>query len=220
MNHDTTSDEIREAVRERYGNFAKSHLTDEAIVNADATDPNKSACCEPGADLTTWADNLYDQNDLGRAEKSIAELTLGCGNPIALAELRQGEHVLDLGSGAGLDCFLASKQVGATGQVIGVDMTPDMLALAEKNLEKTGVRNVEFRKGYLEELPVATGSIDVVISNCVLNLSPDKPKAFSEAFRVLKSGGRLRVSDVLWTREPTEAERNDMESWTGCVAGA
>jgi SAM-dependent methyltransferase len=128
--------------------------------------------------------------------------------------------VLDLGSGSGLDCFLAAQQVGPTGRAIGIDMTDDMLELARRNLAKVGAKNVEFRKGEMEAMPVTDSEVDVIISNCVINLSPDKDAVFRESFRVLKTGGRLRVSDIVWTREPTDAERSDLASWAGCVAGA
>ena len=183
----------------------------------------EAACCGPDTDAATaqaWADRLYDDKDLGDIDGAIADLTLGCGNPIAIAELNPGETVLDLGSGAGLDCFLASRQVGAGGKVIGVDMTGSMLELAARNLEKVGARNVEFRRGYLEDLPVASDAVDVIISNCVINLSFDKGAVLSETFRVLRPGGRVRVSDIVWLREPTAGEQSDLASWAGCVAGA
>jgi SAM-dependent methyltransferase len=145
---------------------------------------------------------------------------LGCGNPIAIAALKEGETVLDLGSGGGLDCFLARRQVGEKGFIIGVDMTPEMIKLARKNAEKSGYVNVEFRLGEIEHLPVADSSVDVIISNCVINLSLDKQKVFNEAFRVLKSGGRLSISDVVATAELPEQIRHDLTMMTGCIAGA
>ena len=146
--------------------------------------------------------------------------SLGCGDPISLAALQPGETVLDLGSGGGLDCFLAARQVGDAGHVIGVDMTPDMLERARTSAARMNIKNVEFREGYLESLPVEDGSVDVVISNCVINLSPDKPMVFSEVFRVLKPGGRVAVSDIVTNGPLPEAVQKDMQAWGACVAGA
>ena len=147
-------------------------------------------------------------------------MSLGCGNPMAIAELKAGESVLDLGSGSGLDCFLAANQVGETGRVVGLDMTDSMLELAARNLKKVGATNVEFQRGEMESMPLPDDQFDVIISNCVINLSPDKDAVFAESYRVLKPGGRVRVSDIVWTRTPTEAERSDLASWAGCIAGA
>src|SRR5439155_2783507 len=149
-----------------------------------------------------------------------ADLGLGCGNPLADAGVKPGETVLDLGSGGGIDCFLAAREVGPGGHVIGVDMTPAMIERARANAVKSGVTNVEFRLGEIEHLPVADGSIDLVISNCVINLSPDKPAVFREALRALKPGGRLAVSDLVLTRPLSQQARNDVELYVGCVAGA
>jgi SAM-dependent methyltransferase len=145
---------------------------------------------------------------------------LGCGNPLALASLRKGETVLDLGSGAGFDCFLAAKEVGSSGRVIGIDMTAEMVEKARQNASRGGYRNVEFRLGDIESLPVADGSVDVVISNCVINLAPDKEKVFREAFRTLRPGGRLWVSDLVLLRELPEAVKNSVEAYVGCISGA
>jgi arsenite methyltransferase len=149
-----------------------------------------------------------------------ANLGFGCGNPQAIASIEHGEIVLDLGSGAGIDCFLAARATGEQGLVIGVDMTPEMIAKARLNAEKTGVRNVEFRLGEIENLPVADSSIDVIISNCVINLSPEKRRVYVEAFRVLKPGGRLAVSDIVLTAALPEELHNDLSLYTGCMAGA
>jgi SAM-dependent methyltransferase len=149
-----------------------------------------------------------------------ANLGLGCGNPVALATLKPGETVVDLGSGGGFDSFLAAKKVGETGQIIGVDMTPEMVAKARKNAEKMGTRNVEFRLGEIEHLPVADNSADVIMSNCVINLSPDKPSVFRDAFRILKSGGRLAVSDIVATAPVPEEVRKNLELVSACVGGA
>ncbi len=162
----------------------------------------------------------YDPADL-TGEAAQGNLALGCGNPGALASLSEGEVVLDLGSGAGFDAMLAARRVGASGRVVGVDMTPEMLALARRNAVEAGVEGfVEFREGYIEALPVVSDSVDVVISNCVVNLSPDKPAVFDEAFRVLRSGGRLAVSDIVLSRPLPEALAGSVEAWFGCVAGA
>lgn len=216
------ADQIKTAVKERYAARARERLeSDDTIPLVDTC---AAPCCGSGGtpqeELSSWARRLYSAQELGTVPEAIAELSLGCGNPIALAELREGETVLDLGSGAGLDCFLAAQRVGPTGRVIGVDMTPEMLDLARRNLAKVGATNVEFRAGEIEALPVESGSVDVIISNCVINLSPDKDAVLREAYRVLRPGGRFRVSDIVWVREPTAEEQSDLASWTGCVAGA
>ncbi|MDI6769830.1 MAG: arsenite methyltransferase [Anaerolineales bacterium] len=189
---------IHEAVRERYAGYARSGST----------------CCGDGKNL------LYPEELLTAVPGEVANFTLGCGDPITLADLQPGETVLDLGSGGGLDCFLAAKKVGASGRVIGVDMTAEMLERARAAATRLGVTNVEFREGYLEKLPVEDGSMDVVISNCVINLSPDKPQVFREVFRALKPGGRLSVSDIVTNGELPEAIQKSMEAWGACVAGA
>jgi SAM-dependent methyltransferase len=163
---------------------------------------------------------LYSQEELGEVPDAAQLAAAGCGNPVAIAELRPGESVLDLGSGGGIDCFLAAKQVGDDGEVWGLDMTPDMVQLARTNAEKVGAQNVRFRLGEIEDIPFRDEQFDAVISNCVINLSPDKPQVFREAFRVLAPGGRLRVSDMVLTKELPEEQRHDLEQWAGCVAGA
>jgi len=152
--------------------------------------------------------------------ESVTEASLGCGNPLAIADLKPGETVLDLGSGGGIDCFLAARQVGPEGQVIGLDMTPDMIRLARRNAKKIGVTNVDFRFGEMEDMPLPDGSVDVIISNCVVNLSPDKDAVFREAYRVLRPGGRLSISDIVVDGDLPTMIRNSLNAWAGCIAGA
>lgn len=197
----------RSTVRERYG----------AVAQGIA---NSAGCCQGPADADAVLAQLGYTSEQAAAIPEGANLGLGCGNPIAHAGLKPGEVVLDLGSGAGIDCFLAAREVGATGRVIGVDMTPSMLERARANVAKHDIANVEFRMGEIEHLPVADGTVDVVISNCVVNLSPDKPQVFREAYRALKPGGRMVVSDLVLTRELGEALRRNVELYVGCVAGA
>jgi SAM-dependent methyltransferase len=205
-------DEIRKVVREGYATIARQ---------------SGSSCCGPSnpcCDSTGLAQNIsqsigYTAEELD-AVPDGANLGLGCGNPVALASLRGGETVLDLGSGAGLDCFLAANSVGERGRVIGVDMTPEMLEKARENARKAGYGNVEFRLGEIENLPVADDSVDVVISNCVINLSPDKGRVFAETFRVLKPGGRLMVSDIVLQKQLPDFILNSIEAYVGCVSGA
>jgi SAM-dependent methyltransferase len=206
------NDEIRQAVRERYGRAAE--------------DDGVGIGCSPGCcgSPTVTADSLSQRMGYSAAEvlnvPKGANLGLGCGNPQAMAALRLGETVLDLGSGAGFDAFLAARQVGDSGRVIGVDMTPAMVSKARANAEAGGYRNAEFRLGEIEHLPVADGTADVIISNCVINLSPDKPQVFAEAFRALKPGGRLAISDVVAFAVLPEEIRQDLTLYMGCMAGA
>ena len=163
---------------------------------------------------------LYAATGIADLPSTVTDVAFGCGNPTAIAALKPGETVLDLGSGGGIDCFLAAKMVGPTGTVLGVDMTQEMIRLARKNAATVGATNVEFRLGEIEHLPVADSSVDVIISNCVINLSPDKDQVFREAMRVLRPGGRLQVSDIVWKTAVPENIKDDMEQWAGCIAGA
>lgn len=197
---------VRRAVRERY---ARAATADEGCCGP--------SCCGGGADADTTAQALGYSAEALRALPDDANLGLGCGNPTAMASLRLGQTVLDLGSGAGIDCFLAAREVGPTGRVIGVDMTPEMVARARANAEKGGYANVEFRLGEIEALPVADGTVDVVISNCVLNLSPEKQRVLSEAFRVLKPGGRVVVSDMVSDLPVPDVVAGSLDAVAGCL---
>ena len=211
------SPDIREAVRERYAAAA-------AAVREGSG--SSSGCCAGGVDVTDEAGNqifgsaLYGADDAAEAPDSAVAASLGCGVPTAVADLREGETVLDLGSGAGADVLISARRVGSTGRAIGLDMTDEMLDLARANAAEAGVTNAEFVKGYLEDLPLPDASVEVVISNCVINLSGDKSKVFGEVARVLKPGGRFAVSDVVADPDMDEATRADMRAWTGCIAGA
>jgi N-acetylglutamate synthase-like GNAT family acetyltransferase/SAM-dependent methyltransferase len=188
----------------------RAHYASQAI--------NAGGCCGPQAECC--GDRLYPVDLLTGLPGDVANFSLGCGDPITLAGLKASETVLDLGSGGGLDCFLAAQRVGPEGRVIGVDMTPEMLSRARAAAVRLGAANVEFRQGYLEQMPVADNSVDVVISNCVINLSPDKPQVFREVFRTLKPGGRVAVSDIVINGAMPEALRNNAEAWSACLAGA
>jgi SAM-dependent methyltransferase len=202
---------VKKIVREGYAKIAR----------------DESSCCAPSSSSCGCGDVTeviskemgYSDDDLN-AVPDGANLGLGCGNPVALASLKEGETVLDLGSGAGFDAFLAAKKVGSEGKVIGVDMTPEMIEKARGNAEKGGYENVEFRLGEIENLPTGDNSVDVVISNCVINLSPDKKSVFNEAFRVLKPGGRLMVSDIVLLKELPDFVKNSVEAYIGCLSGA
>lgn len=199
--------QIHEVIQERYGAIASG--VQDSCCSSD------TACCDDGCGIP-----LYDEQTLVGLPVDVTGLSLGCGDPVAIASLRPGETVLDLGSGGGIDCFLAARQVGEEGHVIGVDMTPAMLAKANRNKAQMGVTNVEFRQGQIEALPVDNSSIDVIMSNCVINLAPDKPQVFQEAFRVLKPGGRLSISDIVTEGEFSETLRADTTRWAECVTGA
>jgi arsenite methyltransferase len=196
--------EIRENVRERYAAAARS----------------SQGCCSPADATGVFGGALYDEAAGAEVPEAALNASLGCGVPTAVADLHEGETVLDLGSGAGADVLISSRRVGPGGKAIGLDMTEEMLELARANAAEAGAENVEFLKGYLEQMPLGDASVDVVISNCVINLSADKPAVLCEAARVLRPGGRLAVSDVIADAEMDEATRADMAAWTGCVAGA
>jgi arsenite methyltransferase len=205
-----TEKDIRQAVREGYASIAKQG----------------GSCCDTGSSCSCNSSAQDASKAVGYSDKEMnsvpdgANLGLGCGNPVAIASLKKGEVVLDLGSGGGFDCFLAANAVGEKGKVIGVDMTPEMLALARENAVKGGYKNVEFRLGEIENLPVADSTIDVIISNCVINLSPEKEKVFAEAYRVLKPGGRVMVSDIVLLKELPEEIKESVEAYVSCIAGA
>ncbi len=212
--------EIKKTVREKYGSIAKQSAPSQ-VQNCGCTPAPATACCGSPPGITNSISKTigYSDEDLNSVPEG-ANLGLGCGNPVALASLKAGETVLDLGSGAGFDCFLASAKVGPAGRVIGVDMTTDMLDKARENCKKGGYKNVEFRLGEIEHLPVADSSVDIIISNCVINLAPDKKRVFAESFRVLKPGGRVMVSDIVLLQELPEFVKSSIDAYVGCVAGA
>jgi ubiquinone/menaquinone biosynthesis C-methylase UbiE len=226
-------DEIKQSVRQFYGNIAKTNSDSSNTSQASSCcgpvqimekqEKKATACCaKPGAS----DDNLYELKGYKTEElDSFSDIDslkmgLGCGNPTAIASLKSGEIVVDLGSGGGFDCFLAAKQVGEKGKVIGVDMTPDMLSKARANAKKLGAANVEFRLGEIEHLPIADNTADIIISNCVINLAPDKLSVYKEAFRVLKPGGRLAIADTMAKDVLPEEVKNDLKLWSCCIGGA
>jgi len=208
----SSEEDIRDFIRKNYAEVAQKG--------------NEGGCCSGGCCTGAPINIIQISKEIGYTDEDIlsvpleANMGLGCGNPTALASLKKGERVLDLGSGGGLDCFLARKKVGETGYVIGVDMTPEMVRLARKNAQESGVTNVEFRLGEIEHLPVEDSSIDVIISNCVINLSPDKKQVFKEAFRVLKPGGRLSITDVVAIKQIPQNIKQDLGLIAGCIGGA
>ena len=213
---DVTDTDIREQVRERYAGHAR--LASE--VSPQAARQAEEACCGTAGQRNSWGDVLYDTESREGATEGAVAASLGCGVPTAVADLHEGETVLDLGSGAGADILISARRVGPTGRAIGLDMTDEMLELARRNAAEAGATNVDFLKGYFEEIPLPDNSVDVVISNCVINLSADKHKVIREVARVLRPGGRFAVSDVIADPDMDAATRTDMEQWTGCIAGA
>jgi SAM-dependent methyltransferase len=227
----TAKEVIRQAVRERYGQIANANTPAQGVnimgscCGESPAATGKSAagsCCGSGSDVTSEQMSAlmgYSKQDLASAPEG-ANMGLGCGNPVALASLQPGETVVDLGSGGGFDCFLAAKQVGKTGQVIGIDMTPDMISKARTNAAKIGADNVDFRLGEIEHLPVADDTADIIMSNCVINLSPDKPSVFREAYRILKPGGRLAISDIVALAPLPDEIRQNLALVSACIGGA
>jgi arsenite methyltransferase len=215
------SENIREAVRERYAEAARA-----AARSNDEARESESGCCggsptrSPADETGVFGASVYDEASRESVPEAVLDASIGCGVPTAVADLREGETVLDLGSGAGADVLISARRVAPTGRAIGLDMTDEMLDLARANAVAAGVENVEFVKGYLEEMPLADESVDVFISNCVINLSADKQKTIAEAARVLRSGGRFAVSDVIADPDMDESTKAEMAAWTGCVAGA
>ncbi len=209
------AEEIKSFVRERYASLARERSQSCCTPQAAAS----PSCCGTGAASRLMLKG-YTSEELENLPGEVSDFSLGCGNPTAIAELSEGEVVLDLGSGGGLDCFLAAQRVGAGGRVIGLDMTPEMIQLARENAQKLGASNVEFRLGEMEHMPVKDNSVDVIISNCVINLSPDKDAVFEESYRVLKPGGRLCVSDIVLLGELTPEIKKDIGNWASCIAGA
>jgi arsenite methyltransferase len=211
----TTADTLRDEVRRRYAESARAVDAEGGVGCCD------SSCC--GGEQTVdakFGDALYDAEQRGELPQSAVLASLGCGNPTAVAELREGETVLDLGSGGGIDVILSAKRVGRTGRAYGLDMTDEMLALARRNAAEAGIENAIFLRGVIEDVPLPADSVDVVISNCVINLSVDKPAVFAEMARVLRPGGRVGVTDVVAEDRLTPEERTERGSWVGCIAGA
>jgi arsenite methyltransferase len=238
MDDQDRDERIKEAVREAYGGIARRFTGEPAAAPAEkagrtsccgsaesaAVEKSRASCCGPAEREATGtpvaAARFYPAAELAGLPDTVTEASLGCGNPLAIADLRPGEVVLDLGSGGGIDCFLAAKKVGPEGQVIGLDMTTDMIKLARRNAKKIGATNVDFRYGEMEEMPLPDESVDAIISNCVINLSPDKDAVFHEAHRVLRPGGRLSVSDVVIDGDLPPAIRSRLDAWVSCLGGA
>lgn len=212
--NEVTASNLTDTVKDKYGAIARKVSTG---------DTEAASCCGPaccGGDKDPISANLYSDAEAAEVPTNAITASLGCGNPTALAELRPGDTVLDLGSGGGIDVLLSARRVGPTGKAYGLDMTDDMLALALENRKKSGATNVEFLKGHIENIPLPSNTIDVIISNCVINLSGNKDRVMAEAFRVLKPGGRFAVSDVVRLRDVPDDVKKNMELWIGCVAGA
>ncbi len=230
MNDSASKEKIKEAVRQTYGQLARRYVGDAAPARCCGLHESAEAkagqsCCSSAPageadERSSPAVRLYSSAELAGLPDSVTGTVAGCGNPTAIAELQPGEVVLDLGAGGGIDCFLAAQKVGPTGRVIGLDMTTDMIRLAQSNAKKMGVRNVEFRYGEMEDMPLPDGAVDVIVSNCVINLSPDKDAVFAEAFRVLRPGGRMSISDIVIDGELPAAIRSRLDAWAGCLAGA
>src|SRR5664279_879172 len=210
----TTADQLREEVRRRY---AESAL---AVTGRSSSGCGSDSCCDGESDATTFGETLYDAEQRGELPEAATLASIGCGNPTAVADLHEGETVLDLGSGGGIDVILSARRVGETGRAFGLDMTDEMLALAQRNAKQAGVSNAIFLKGVIEQIPLPAESVDVVISNCVINLSTDKPAVLMEMARVLKPGGRIGISDVVAEDRLSPDERAERGSYSGCIAGA
>jgi len=226
--NEKSDEKIKEAVRQAYGDIARQHSASSGVSSccgprqeSSCCQPSQaSSCCGPADPKAASSAILYPAAEIADLPDSVTDISLGCGNPTAIAELKTGQVVLDLGSGGGIDCFLAAKKVGPQGRVIGLDMTPDMIKVAQRNAKKLGAWNVEFRLGEMEDMPLPDGSVDVIISNCVINLSPDKDAVFAEAFRVLRPGGWMAVSDIVLHGELPPSLRDRLDVWASCVAGA
>ena len=232
MSEEINRDErIKEAVRDAYGSIARDFV--EGSDNTSCCGPRQSpsccgsgqstSCCGPSdgtAERRRIGSSVYSGPEIAELPDSVTDISLGCGNPTAIAELQPGETVLDLGSGGGIDCFLAAKKVGPQGRVIGLDMTTDMIKLARRNAKKVGATNVDFRYGEMEDIPLPDNSVDAIISNCVVNLSPDKDAVFGEAYRVLRPDGRLSISDIVIYGELPEPLRERLDTWASCLSGA
>jgi arsenite methyltransferase len=212
----TAADELREEVRRRYAESARAVTEGTGTASCGGG----SCCADAESDATMFGEVLYEAEQRGELPETATLASLGCGNPIAVAELREGETVLDLGSGGGIDVILSAKRVGASGVAYGLDMTDEMLTLAQQNAREAGVTNVHFLKGVIEQVPLPANSVDVVISNCVINLSVDKPAVLTEIARVLKPGGRIGISDVVAEDRVSAEERAERGSYVGCIAGA